>query len=200
MHEPRVKQGLGLGYAVSPTGADHCHSLHDTWMPNADEEGFIAGRGLRGLGVLEPVPLEDLGPAKVKAFMLSQISSVVPNCLTICTFPGWNIDDYVRMVRAATGWDVTAYELMKVGERALNLARVFNLREGWTADDDHLAQRSYGPTIGGALAEGGIDREELYEAVHNYYGMMGWDPESGRPSEAKLQELDIAWAEQYLPA
>ena len=30
MHEPRFKQGMGLGYAVSPTGADHCHSIHDT--------------------------------------------------------------------------------------------------------------------------------------------------------------------------
>jgi aldehyde:ferredoxin oxidoreductase len=29
MHEPRYKRGLAIGYAVSPTGADHCHSLHD---------------------------------------------------------------------------------------------------------------------------------------------------------------------------
>ena len=30
MHDPRLKRGLGLGYAVSPTGADHVHNVHDT--------------------------------------------------------------------------------------------------------------------------------------------------------------------------
>jgi aldehyde:ferredoxin oxidoreductase len=199
MHEPRFKRGLAIGYAVSPTGADHCHSLHDSWMGNADEEGFILGRGLRSLGVLEPVALEDLGPAKVKALMLNQIQSVIGNCLTLCNFPGWSMEDQCKILRAATGWDVSEYELMKIAERALNLARVFNMREGWTVEDDHLSERSYQPTRNGALADGGIDREELREAVHTYYGMMGWAPETGRPLTAKLQELDIAWAETYLP-
>ncbi len=30
MHEPRLKKALGLGYAISPTGADHNHNFHDT--------------------------------------------------------------------------------------------------------------------------------------------------------------------------
>ena len=82
----------------------------------------------------------------------------------------------------------------------MTLARVFNMREGLTAEDDKLCERSYGPTQGGALAEGGIDREELREAVHTYYGMMGWDRETGAPLPGKLAELDVAWAGAYLPA
>ena len=35
MHEPRIKQGLGVGYSLSPTGADHCHNIHDTTMAPA---------------------------------------------------------------------------------------------------------------------------------------------------------------------
>jgi aldehyde:ferredoxin oxidoreductase len=27
-----------------------------------------------------------------------------------------------------------------------------------------------------------------------YYGMMGWDPQTGVPTEGKLHELDIGWA------
>ncbi len=198
MHEPRLKRGLAIGYAVSPTGADHCHSLHDTGLMNATEEGFLAG-GLRRYGVLEPIPLDDLGPAKVHAFMMNTISSVMPNCLTMCSFPGWSVRELTDMVNAATGWDCTEYELLKVGERALTLARTFNMREGLTVEDDHLSERSYGPTRGGALAEGGIDREELREAVHTYYAMMGWDPETGIPGVAKLHELGVGWAAQYLP-
>jgi aldehyde:ferredoxin oxidoreductase len=151
------------------------------------------------MGVLEPVALEDLGPKKVLAFKTSTIGAVVPNCVSICSFPGWSLSELTQIVRAATGWDVTEYELFRVGERALNLARVYNMREGFTIDDDHLAERSYGPTIGGALADGGIDREELREAVHTYYGMMGWDRETGAPTLETLQALGVGWAEEFLP-
>jgi aldehyde:ferredoxin oxidoreductase len=94
---------------------------------------------------------------------------------------------------------VSEYELLKVGERAMTLARVFNMREGLTVEDDQLCPRSYSPTQGGALAEGGIDMEELREAVHTYYGMMGWDRETGVPTVEKLHELGVGWAAEYLP-
>ena len=55
------------------------------------------------------------------------------------------------------------------------------------------------PRVGGALAEGGLDREELREAMHTYYGMMGWDKETGAPTEDKLPELGVGWAADYLP-
>ena len=78
----------------------------------------------------------------------------------------------------------------------MTLARTFNMREGFTVEDDQLCPRSYSPTQGGALAEGGIDLEELREAIHTYYVMMGWDRETGMPTVEKLQELDIAIAER----
>jgi aldehyde:ferredoxin oxidoreductase len=199
MHEPRFKRGLAIGYSISPTGADHVHSLHDSDLFNATEEGFQPNSGLREMGVLEPVALESLGPEKVRATMYHTIATVMRNCLVMCVMPRWSLSELAQMVRAATGWDVSVYELLKVGERAMSLARVFNVREGFTMEDDHLAERSYGPTRGGALAEGGIDREELREAMHTYYGMMGWNPETGVPLAGKLQELDVAWAEAYLP-
>ena len=104
------------------------------------------------------------------------------NCLTMCIFPGWSLREVTDMTQAATGWDVSEFELLKLGERALTLARVFNVRQGLTADDDKLCERSYGPTQGGALAEGGIDRDELEQAMRTYYGMMGWDRETGVPT------------------
>ena len=199
MHEPRLKRGLAIGYAVSPTGADHVHALHDTGLQNATEEGFNPNGALRSLGAIEPIALESLGPEKVRATIYSTINTVVFNCLTMCIFPGWNLNDMAEMVRAATGWDVTTYELFRMGERALTLARVFNMREGLTVEDDRLPERSYGPTRGGALAEGGIDREELREAMHTYYAMMGWEKESGVPTVEKLEELGVGWAAAYLP-
>jgi aldehyde:ferredoxin oxidoreductase len=199
MHEPRLKRGLAIGYAVSPTGADHCHSLHDTGLATATEDGFNPNGRLRGMGAIEPVPLDSLGPDKVRAMVYNSVGSVTLNCVCMCSMPGWSNDELASIVKAATGWDVTGYELLKLGERALTLARVFNMREGLTVDDDRLSERSYGPTIGGALADGGIDREELREAVHTFYGMMGWDRETGVPTEDKLFELGVGWAAAYLP-
>ncbi len=199
MHEPRLKRGLAIGYAMSPTGADHCHSLHDTGLVYPNEEGFIQSGGLRGMGVLEAMDLESLGPEKVRAVIYNTISSIVNNCLTMCTFPGWSLRDLTDMTQAATGWDVSEYEILKLGERALTLARVFNMREGLTADDDELCERSYGPTQGGALSEGGIDREELKRAMRTYYGMMGWDRETGVPTPERLYELGVGWAAEHLP-
>ncbi|MFO7918621.1 MAG: aldehyde ferredoxin oxidoreductase C-terminal domain-containing protein, partial [Anaerolineae bacterium] len=198
MHEPRLKRGLAIGYAVSPTGADHCHSLHDTGLVEPDEDGFLPNGRLRGMGVLEPMELESLGPEKVRATIYNSMASIMINCLTMCSMPGWDLQDLSDMVEAATGWDVTEYELLKVGERAMTLARAFNMREGFGIDDDRLPERSYGPTRGGALADGGIDREELREALHTYYAMMGWDKETGVPTVEQLEELGVGWAADYL--
>jgi aldehyde:ferredoxin oxidoreductase len=151
------------------------------------------------MGVLEAMDLESLGPEKVRAVIYNSMSSIVNNCLTMCTFPGWSVREMRELTEAATGWDVGEYELLKVAERAMTLARVFNMREGLTAADDELCERSYGPTQGGALAEGGIDRDELRQAMKLYYGMMGWDSETGVPTVAKLHELGVGWAAEHLP-
>ena len=151
------------------------------------------------MGLLEPLPLESLGPEKVRAAIHWSLDWVLNNCLPVCLMTPWTMDQRVELVRAATGWDVSAYELMKVAERAVTLARVYDIREGFAAQDDILPDRFYGPTTGGALADGGINREELREAVRMYYGMMGWDAETGVPLPAKLHELGVSWAVEYLP-
>jgi aldehyde:ferredoxin oxidoreductase len=199
MHEPRFKRALGIGYAVSPTGADHCHSLHDSGLQNVREDGLVDNRILRTMGVLDPMPLESLGPEKVRAAIYHTVEQVMINCLPVCLFVPWSLEEMVELVQAATGFDVTSYELLKVGERALTLAQVFNAREGFTAEDDRLPDRSHGPTTSGALAEGGLDREQLQEAIRTYYSMLGWDRETGVPLADTLHELDVSWAAEYLP-
>lgn len=199
MHEPRYKRGMAIGYATSPTGADHVHALHDIGLSEPDEAGFIQNEQLRSLGVLEPMARESLGVEKVRACFRHTILSMAHNCLAMCIFPGWHVKDLADMVAAATGWSFTTYELMQVGQRAATLARIFNLREGLSVHDDRLAERSHRPTRDGALAQGGIDNEELRRALRDYYAMLGWDKERGYPTLDTLEDLDIAWAADHLP-
>jgi aldehyde:ferredoxin oxidoreductase len=192
MHEPRLKRGLGVGYAVSPTGADHCHNIHDTGMT-----GTTLAK-LRPLGVLEEVPVDSLGGDKVRLFKYQMRMRVLANCLSICQFPPWRFTEYVDLVQAATGWDVSMYELVNVAERTLNLARIFNLREGFKAADDWLPPRFFEPQTSGALSDTAVNPSDLKQAVKTYYEMMGWNA-NGVPLPGTLHDLNIGWAVDYLP-
>ncbi|MBA7477343.1 hypothetical protein ES705_17023 [subsurface metagenome] len=191
MHEPRLKQGLGLGYTISPTGAEHMHNLHDTVIAN---EGSIAN--FNTFGILTPLRLDDLSAKKVRALIYQMNWGALGNALVMCYFVPWNPFEQTEIVRAVTGWNTSTFELMKVGERIMNMTRIFNLREGFTSDDDRLPDRFFQPHTSGALAETSIDLKNFSEAKKIYYEMMGWD-KNGVPSKIKLDELDISWANSY---
>jgi aldehyde:ferredoxin oxidoreductase len=85
--------------------------------------------------------------------------------------------------------------MMAVGERANTMARLFNLRQGFTAADDTLPPRLFEPLQNGARAGCSIDREAFRRALQLYYRMAGWD-EDGVPTTAKLAELGLTWLVQ----
>jgi aldehyde:ferredoxin oxidoreductase len=196
MHDPRLNPAVGLGYAVSPTGADHLQSIHDIEYV---KEGPPV-RQARALGLLDPLPVHDLGPAKVRLFCYMQHWNSLKNCLLLCVFVPYSFRQVVDIVNAVTGWNSTVWELMKCGERATTMARLFNVREGLGVADDDLPSRFMGPVSSGPLANSAVDHGTLRQALATYYTMMGWDPLSGTPVAAKLQELGIGWAVDQLTA
>jgi aldehyde:ferredoxin oxidoreductase len=189
MHEGRTRHGQALGYAVSPTGADHIHNIWD--------EGFArdpVGEGAYSVGVYEPIPPTVLNAAKVRAYTNTANWAWLKNSLGLCVFVPWSDDQIIEMVRAITGWRVSKWELVKVGERGVTMARLFNLREGLTRADDTLPARMSNYHVSGTVNEKPVIPEVLDEAITLFYGMMGWDPQTGVPTDGKLHELDIAWA------
>lgn len=196
MHEPRGKTSLSLAYAVSPTGADHMESVHDP----AFEGLGVLDNGLSEAGLTEPVDRSDLGPKKVKTFFYAQAVWSLYNSVGMCDFVGIPIGslklkalrDYVN---SATGWDMTVWELLKVGERANTMSRLFNIREGFSVQDDQLPERMFEPLQNGKLEGVALDRKEVADALELYYQMAGWG-NNGVPTKAKLAELDLdlAWA------
>lgn len=196
MHEPRLKQGLGLGYAISPTGAEHQCNIHDTLF----EKETAAMCQARAVGILDPLPASDLSPAKVR--LLTYMTNSGPglnNCLVMCDFLPYSLTQKAEMVRAVTGWNVTDWELVKVGERAASMARVFNVREGLTHKDDVLPKRFFRPPRRGPLARTAIDPQAFEEAKREYYRMMGWTTD-GVPTRAKLHELGLPWVADLINA
>jgi aldehyde:ferredoxin oxidoreductase len=186
MHEPRFKPGLGLGFMVNPHGADHCCNLHDSMY---SVEGQI--RELRPLGILEPVPTDDIGPRKVALFRFIQLKRIMFDSAVLCLFLPYSWEQASRAVAAATGWDTGVTEQLRVAERILTIARLFNIREGFTADDDRLPPRFFQPKTDGVLANKPLDPAKMEKAKSYYYTLMGWDARTGVPLPEKVEELGI---------
>ena len=200
MHDPRGKVSVGLGFAISEIGADHLVSFHDTMFTNPDSVSF---KGAMPLGFTEALPARDLSEKKVKHYFIGENWSSFEKASGFCYFGPAprsfiQVEDVVKIVNAATGWGMSLIDLLKIGERATNLARIFNLREGFTPQDDRLPERIFMPSEAGALAGLGIDHTEFDRAMRDLYVLKDWNWETGIPSRQRLSELDIAWASDLI--
>lgn len=194
MHEPRMKNGVGFGYAVAPTGADHLQMAHD---PAFEVEGDFFDM-IRPFGINNPIPSRSLGNDKMRFVTYMQCWASVLNMLDICFFLAtppspYRAEDIVEMVEAITGWDTSLWELMKVGERGLALARMVNVSNGIKVNSDCLPERFFEKLPSGPLAGISIDKELFTDAMRNYYSYFGWDEDSGCVSDHKLAELGLEW-------
>lgn len=168
MHEPRCKQAMGLHYSMHVTGADHGTGIHDTEALDRDTGAKLYQ----------------------KAF-----SAQLTNTLGICKFVPWTEEQIQEAVACVTGQPWTDRDLRQVVDRGVALARIFNIREGFSEKDDLLPKRFADSPSDGPLK--GLDPGRLVEGRKSYYRAMGWD-EAGVPTPAKLAELEIEWAAKYL--
>lgn len=195
MHEPRLKYGLGIGYALSPTGADHCHNMHDTLYEKRENRAM---EELYGLGILDPLAFDDLSAEKIHMFWTVTNLRTFCNVAVLCQFVPWTVIQLEELCRAVTGWNVTAAEMLLAGERANTLARIFNLREGLRNEDEVLPRRFFRPFTSGPLKDRAARPEDWAKAKLVAYRMAGWD-ERGVPSAECLGRLGISWAGEMIP-
>ncbi|RMF91199.1 MAG: aldehyde ferredoxin oxidoreductase [Methanobacteriota archaeon] len=191
LHDPRRKGSLALAYSLSPTGADHLQGEHDHPF---SKKGLYLER-LAPLGINKPLVPESLDQEKVRFFVLTQRWNSAGNCIGICNFARGpirvlDLDKVAGYLKAVTGWDTSLEDLLTVGERAITMARLFNIREGFTASDDTLPERFFHHYEACGRVYGGVNREAFADALKRYYRLMGWD-EEGVPEKKRLHELGI---------
>jgi len=171
-YDPRGSWGMGLAYATAPRGA--CHM--SAW-PAADE----------AYGELDPFTTEG------KAALVRDLQhyNAAKFSLVLCDFWALSFDVMAGMLTALLGREVTAGELELAGERIFNLARLFNIREGFSGQDDTLPPRIYShPLPSGATAGKTMPEADFKNMLGEYYSLRGWD-ESGRPRPDKLIALGL---------
>ena len=167
-YDPRGSYGMGLAYATSERGACHLRAF--------------------------PIFAED--PFKIKSLTRDVIDQQNANAakwsMCFCDFWG-SVDTAIMadLLAAGLGRQISAKDLDKVGERIWNLNRLFNLKAGFTADDDTLSAKitrqalKKGPHDGRVLNEAHLEEMKLL-----YYHLRGWGAD-GMPAHDKLKELGL---------
>jgi aldehyde:ferredoxin oxidoreductase len=185
----------------TPRGHDHravWYEMFDTCVSNLGtlESHKTAPFSLFGIDPeydrFDPIAVSTAN-ARLKGAMVFEDSMVTCRWNT-CT----GIDLLTEAVNAVTGWNMDIAEAMDVGRRGVNLARIFNLRQGIPAELDAPSAR-YGSTITDGPHAGKGIMPYWDEMLKNYYGLMGWDRKTGKPLPETLKTLGLDDAVTDLP-
>ena len=190
-YDVRGAKSHGLNYATSFNGADHNRGY-------AIQEIF---------GVPVPFPadrftIEDKG----KLTKWNQdVRTATCDSPTMCAFildmalAPIALQNTADLMEAVTGVSYTPEEVMKVGERINNVARAFNVREGFIRSDDTLPERILTEPLKEGASKGHyISKEELETMLDEYYSARGWAQETGVPTRKKLVELGLEYVADQL--
>ena len=104
-----------------------------------------------------------------------------------------NFEEWSKLIYLITGLEMSPKDIWTAAERANNLERLFNLREGLTRQEDWLVDRYFDlPNPLGIPAVRGrcIDREKFKKMIDEFYAHHGWD-ENGVPTPETLKRLGI---------
>ena len=190
--EPRSQTNLALGYAVAPVGPRYDICEHD-WDFDTRVGWDHTLKLCRTMGILDRIPMNYIGPEKVKIFKQLITIWSAADALDMCIFAIaptrlLSLPQLAQMLHAVTGWETSDHEIMRIGERRLHLMRMYNQREGLTSDEDLLPERFYSEPIEDGPRKGDvIEKESFHQSIRTFYQMMGWD-ENGIPLSATLYD------------
>lgn len=188
LHDPRYKHTTGLGYVLSPTGADHMHNLMDNF---ANISGSDICDRLEEMGMDTPLPLYGISEAKVRAYFYETSFKHVLDSALICHFYPYRFHHLKEALRAAGGWDdFSSEEIVQIGRRIATMGRMFLIREESTPDEDRISKRPLVPLEEGPIAGKTIDPGEMAAGLGFYFELMGWD-DAGVPQPRAIQESGL---------
>jgi len=172
--DPAGIKGQAMAYATSCHGGDYLTA-------------FMIGPEVLG----KPLSLDRLS-LKGKAGILQVFENLtaVLDSLVLCSFSifAFNEELCSALLLTAADIEISPAELLKIGERTYNLERIYNLRAGFTREDDTLPERFFENDR--ESKKHGLPRKEFEAAIQEYYHYRGWDAD-GIPVPEKLNELGL---------
>ncbi|HEX3010639.1 MAG TPA: aldehyde ferredoxin oxidoreductase family protein [Syntrophomonadaceae bacterium] len=173
-YDPRALQGMGLSYATNNRGGCHVR-------------GYMTSPEILGI----PEKIDNLATeGKADWVKIFQDLTAAVDSVGICLFTTFGIGgpEVTDQLKNATGVEYTLDDVMKAGERIWNLERLFNLKNGFTKEDDTLPPRLLKEPMKQGPNKGMVNK--LDKMLPEYYKVRGWDAK-GVPTKEKLAELSI---------
>lgn len=99
--------------------------------------------------------------------------------------------DLADLFTTATGKQITAEQLMRIGERIHNVERAFNARAGMTRKDDRPPERFFEPIKSGPAKGERLEKDKFEKVLDEYYELRGWDKKTGLLTRSKLEGLEL---------
>ncbi len=168
-YDPRGVLGQALGYATSNRGGCHLRAY------------MVAPEILGKPKLVDRLTFS----GKSGLVMIHQNFGAVIDSLVMCKFASFAIseEECADILSAVTGIEYSSEDLLKTGERIWNMERLYNLREGFTREDDTLPDRMF-------QGDNAINRSDFNATLKEYYRFRGWN-EYGIPTEDALSGLGL---------
>ncbi|MEX2426220.1 MAG: aldehyde ferredoxin oxidoreductase family protein [Thermomicrobiaceae bacterium] len=171
-YDPRKLPTLALGLAVATRGA--CHNRSSAYEVDLSDS----------------LPPDVAIDARAGAAIRAEDQASLLDSLNLCKFLRHCFDDLpeegARLFALASGHSLTGDELLTAGERINTLKKLFNIRHGWTPDEDWLPPR----VLANDEADSMLSPTWLRSAINAYYTARNWSPD-GYPTDAHLRKLGL---------
>ena len=180
-HDPRGHVSMALSYATASRGACHLEGLTfflDRGVPVPDF-GYTT----------PPDPHDSSDKAPIVVNMQNYMS--VFNPLGMCKFlfvGGVGPSAIAGWLNGYCGFDADMDEVLEVGERLVNLKRLYNVHLGISRKDDIAPPRLYAEARPTGASAGVLP--DLGKMLHEYYALRGWSP-LGIPTDETLARLGL---------
>jgi aldehyde:ferredoxin oxidoreductase len=190
MHDSRNDPGFLVSYELEPTPGRHTNVSYQ-WV-----ELFAMHKIFKGLPkpptlfrVKERYNPEGKYILQAAGSKYVQLANGLGACLFGLQLAG-NLP-LIEYANAATGWNLSPEEYLRIGERIQNVRQAFNIREGLQPIRDfRMNPRAAGnpPLSYGPLKGITLDRDRLNQ---DFLRAMEWDEKTSAPTKKKLESLGL---------
>jgi aldehyde:ferredoxin oxidoreductase len=181
-HDPRAFSGLAVMYVTSPRGA--CHLNGDAYFV---QQGMI----FPDIGVDNIPDDSSENEVIVKPLVNLQSYRQIYNSIGMCQFFNPSASKIARLISIASGKNISAKDLLLIGDRIFGLKRIINLKLGWSPSLEFLPkvmlQKLEGPTKGKV--------PDVKVQLDLWYKHRNYNRKTGIPIKSELKRLNL---ENYL--
>ncbi|MFQ5855161.1 MAG: aldehyde ferredoxin oxidoreductase family protein [Anaerolineae bacterium] len=192
----RSHRAWSLGVMTSTRGGGHLGGSPQTENRRVSPE--LGQRLFKNPSVGDPGTYE--GKGRLVAW--TEGLKCVVDSLGLCYFVyGWydlsmgNPDELAELLYLVTGMKISGDELHRRGLRCHTMERYFSyIHGGYSRKDDFLPERFFQSEVSSGPYRGAhLDPDDVERMLDEYYAYLGWDTQTGLPTEEALKGLGLGF-------